>query len=36
MSLADAIGCDDSRWSLTISKAPEGEIGGMVRVQVTT
>ena len=33
--LADAIGCDDSRWSLTLSVA-EGEIGGMVRVQITT
>lgn len=32
--LADVLGVDDSRWSLTIRKAPEGEIGGMVRVTV--
>ena len=34
--VADAIGCDDSRWRLEISMAPDGVIGGMVRVQVTT
>ena len=33
--VADAIGCDDSRWKLHISMAPDGEIGGMVRVEVT-
>ena len=31
--LADAIGCDDSRWSLAISVA-QG-IGGMVRVRIS-
>lgn len=30
--LADVLGVDDSRWSLTIQKA--GEIGGFVRVEV--
>jgi crossover junction endodeoxyribonuclease RusA len=30
--LADAIGCDDSRWVLSLSVAPE--IGGMVRVRI--
>ena len=30
--LADVLGVDDSKWSLTISKADE--IGGMVRVEV--
>lgn len=32
--VADAIGCDDSRWRLSIAMA-EG-IGGMVRVRITT
>lgn len=32
--LADVLGVDDSRWSLTIRKAPEGEIGGMVKVRI--
>lgn len=32
--LADVLGVDDSRWSLTIRKASEGEIGGMVKVNV--
>lgn len=32
--LADVLGVDDSRWALTIRKAPEGEIGGMVRVTI--
>lgn len=32
--LADVLCVDDSRWSLTIRKAPDGEIGGMVRVWV--
>lgn len=32
--LADVLGVDDSRWSLTIMKAPDGEIGGMVRVTI--
>ena len=32
--LADTLRVDDSRWSLTIRKAPEGEVGGMVRVEV--
>ena len=31
--LADAIGCDDSRWRLSIALADE--IGGMVRVRIT-
>lgn len=30
--LADVLGVDDSRWSLTIRKALDDEIGGMVRV----
>ena len=30
--LADVLGVDDSRWTLTIAKA--GEIGGMVRVEI--
>lgn len=30
--LADVLGVDDSRWSLTIAKAEE--VGGMVRVEV--
>lgn len=33
--LADVLGVDDSRWSLTIMKAPEGEIGGMVKVRIS-
>jgi len=32
--LADVLGVDDSRWSLTIRKALDGEIGGMVRVNI--
>lgn len=32
--LADVLGVDDSKWSLTIQKAPEGAIGGLVRVEV--
>lgn len=32
--LADVLGVDDSLWALTIRKAPEGEIGGMVRVRI--
>jgi len=32
--LADVLGVDDSKWTLTISRAPEGEIGGMVKVTV--
>lgn len=32
--VADAIGCDDSRWSLQIAMARDGEIGGMVRVTI--
>ena len=31
--LADAIGCDDSRWRLAIEVAEE--VGGMVRVEIT-
>lgn len=31
--MADAIGCDDSRWCLTL--VVSSEIGGMVRVQIT-
>jgi crossover junction endodeoxyribonuclease RusA len=31
--LADAIGCDDSRWRLSLAVAPE--IGGFIRVEVT-
>lgn len=30
----DVLGVDDSRWSLTIRKAPAGVIGGFVRVRV--
>jgi crossover junction endodeoxyribonuclease RusA len=32
--LADVLGVDDSRWTLTICKAPAGEIGGLVRVGI--
>lgn len=32
--LADALKVDDSRWELTIRKAPAGTIGGFVRVHV--
>lgn len=32
--LADVLGVDDSNWSLTIRKAPAGEIGGMVNVTI--
>jgi len=32
--LADALRVDDSKWSLTIRKAPAGEVGGFVRVEV--
>lgn len=32
--LADVLGVDDSRWSLTIRKAPAGTVGGVVRVDV--
>lgn len=32
--LADVLGVDDSRWTLTIAKA--GEIGGMVKVTIST
>lgn len=31
--VADAIGCDDSRWRLALAVAPE--IGGFIRVEVT-
>ncbi len=31
--LADVLGVDDSKWSLSIARAPE--LGGMVRVTVT-
>jgi crossover junction endodeoxyribonuclease RusA len=30
--VADAIGCDDSRWTLTLKR--EAAVGGMVRVEV--
>ena len=32
--LADALRVDDSKWALTIQKAPAGEVGGFVRVEV--
>lgn len=32
--LADTLRVDDSKWSLTIQKAPAGEVGGFVRVEV--
>ena len=32
--LADVLLVDDSRWELTIRKAPVGTIGGFVRVGV--
>ena len=33
--LADVLRVDDRHWTLTIQKAPPGEIGGFVRVEVS-
>lgn len=32
--LSDALGVDDSRWQIFMRKAPQGQIGGMVKVRV--